>query len=135
MVHAGPWWANRSVAPYAKTYIAALYAIEYRCSLDAIAYKRQGVSAMSGIPEIRVRTEVDLGNAVRRIRKLKGLTQADVGDRVRLRQGTVSSIESGNPNTRLDTLIAVLQALDLEIIIRSRKSFAQESVAGDDPEW
>lgn len=90
---------------------------------------------MSGIPEIRVRTEVDLGNAVRRIRKLKGLTQADVGDRVRLRQGTVSSIESGNPNTRLDTLIAVLQALDLEIIIRSRKSFAQESVAGDDPEW
>lgn len=90
---------------------------------------------MSGIPEIRVRTEAELGNAVRRIRKLQGLTQTDVGDRVRLRQGTVSSVESGNPNTRLDTLMAVLQALDLEIIVRSRKSSTDDSFPGDDPEW
>lgn len=89
---------------------------------------------MPSVPEIRVRSEVELGNAVRRIRKLKNQTQAEVGDRVRLRQGTVSSVESGNPNTRLDTLMSVLQALDLEIVVRSRKS-TSEVQTGDDPEW
>lgn len=90
---------------------------------------------MPTIPEIRVRTEAELGNAVRRIRKLKDLTQAEVGDRVRLRQGTISSMESGNPNTRIDTLMAVLQALDLELVVRSRKAAAADGLAGDDPEW
>lgn len=90
---------------------------------------------MSTIPEIRVRSEVELGNAMRRIRKLKDMTQAEVGDRVRLRQGTISSMESGNPNSRIDTLMSVLQALDLEIIIRSRRATAVDGFAGDDPEW
>ena len=90
---------------------------------------------MPTIPEIRVRSEVELGNAVRRIRKVRDLTQAEVGDRVRLRQGTISSMESGNPNSRIDTLMSVLQALDLEIIIRSRKAAADDGPAGGDPEW
>ena len=43
-----------------------------------------------------------------------------LGDKVGLRQETVSLIENGNPATRLETLLAVLAALDLELQIAAR---------------
>lgn len=61
-----------------------------------------------------------IGNLIRRARKRQGLSQQALGDKVGLRQETVSLIENGNPATRLETLLAVLAALDLELQIAAR---------------
>lgn len=70
------------------------------------------------------RTPQQIGNAIRRARKQLGIYQADLGDRAGLRQGTVSLLETGNPAARIDTVLALLAALDLEfqIVPRSKQS-------------
>lgn len=72
------------------------------------------------------RTPGQLGNIVRNARKSQGLTQAQLGGKAGLRQETISLIETGHPAARLDTILAVLAALDLEIRIdpRSRSDAA-----------
>lgn len=61
-----------------------------------------------------------IGNLIRRARKRQRLSQQALGDKVGLRQETVSLIENGNPATRLETLLAVVAALDLELQIAAR---------------
>ena len=61
-----------------------------------------------------------IGQALRRRRKALGLTQAQVGEKAQLRQETVSKLESGRPGVPLQIMLAVLQALDLELVIRDR---------------
>lgn len=70
------------------------------------------------------RTPQQIGNAIRRARKQLGIYQADLGERAGLRQATVSLIETGNPAARIDTVLALLAALDLEfqIVPRSKQS-------------
>lgn len=72
------------------------------------------------IPEITVRSEEDLGNAIKRARNHLDLTQAGVGSLVRVKQATISSLENGNPGTTLRTLMLALSAMGLELVIRSR---------------
>jgi Predicted transcriptional regulator with C-terminal CBS domains len=69
------------------------------------------------------RTPKQIGTLIRRQRKRLGLSQSALGEQAGLRQETISLIETGNPATRLDTILAVLAALDLEfqIAARSRK--------------
>jgi len=66
------------------------------------------------------RTPQQIGAIVRRQRKKLGLAQDDLGTRIHLRQATISKVESGEPATRLQTLLDTLSALDLEIVIRPR---------------
>lgn len=66
------------------------------------------------------RTPQQIGAIVRRQRKKLGLSQDDLGTRTHLRQATISKVESGEPATRLQTLLDTLSALDLEIFIRPR---------------
>ena len=61
-----------------------------------------------------------VGDAVRRQRRQLGLTQASLGDRTKLRQATISAVESGARGTQLGTLCDVLAALDLEFVIQPR---------------
>lgn len=61
-----------------------------------------------------------LGIAIQRQRKAKKLNQLEAGKPLKLKQATVSSIESGAPGTHIDTLFRLLAALDLEMIIRSK---------------
>ena len=61
------------------------------------------------------RTPKQIGNLVRRTRKKRGLSQTQLGDRAGLRQETISLIETGNPAARLETILVVLAALDLEL--------------------
>ena len=71
----------------------------------------------------------NIGNAIRRERKARRWSQQDLAAKVGVRQETVSIIENGNPATRIDTLLSMLAALDLEFQIapRSRAS-KQETV-------
>jgi HTH-type transcriptional regulator/antitoxin HipB len=66
------------------------------------------------------RTPRQIGTIIRRNRKRLALSQSALGERVGLRQETISLIENGNPAVRLDTLLAVLAALELEFRIAAR---------------
>ncbi|WP_290650483.1 helix-turn-helix domain-containing protein [Aquisalimonas sp.] len=66
------------------------------------------------------RTPKQIGNLVRRARKMRRLTQSELGAMAGLRQETISLIETGNPATKLETMLAVLAALDLEFRIMPR---------------
>ncbi|MCP3476106.1 helix-turn-helix domain-containing protein [Bradyrhizobium sp. CCGUVB1N3] len=66
------------------------------------------------------RTPQQIGNLVRRARKKRDLSQTQLGDRAGVRQETISLIETGNPAARLETILAVLAALDLEFRIVTR---------------
>lgn len=66
------------------------------------------------------RTPQQVGEALRRIRKSKNMTQKDVSQRTNLRIATISSLENGDPGTQLRTVMSVMSALDLEFVIQGR---------------
>lgn len=66
------------------------------------------------------RTPRQLGAALRRYRKQKAVSQQMLADRTVLRQATLSDLESGEGDPKLGTVMAVLAALDLELVVRPR---------------
>lgn len=66
------------------------------------------------------RTPSQIGNLIRRARRKRGLNQTQAGELAGLRQETISLIETGHAAVRLDTLLALLAALDLEFRIVPR---------------
>ncbi len=66
------------------------------------------------------RTSPQLGAALRRRRKQARLSQEALADKVKLRQATISRLESGDTGTKLGTLLDVVAALGLEIVVRPR---------------
>jgi HTH-type transcriptional regulator/antitoxin HipB len=75
------------------------------------------------------RTPKQLGAELRRYRKKRNLTQADLSRQIDKRQATISSLESAGSGT-LETLFAVLSALDLELVLRPR-SKGERAKLGD----
>lgn len=73
------------------------------------------------------RNPQQIGNLVRRTRKKLGLSQRQLGEKTGLRQETISLIETGNPAAKLETILSVLAALDLEfrIVPRSKGGAAE----------
>lgn len=65
------------------------------------------------------RTPKQLGTELRRFRKAHSLTQAGLGELVGMRQATISTLEAEGSAT-LETLFAVISALDLELVLRPR---------------
>lgn len=61
-----------------------------------------------------------IGNSIRRARKRRGLSQGALGAKAGLRQETISLIENGNAAAKLETILKVLSALDLEFRIAPR---------------
>ncbi len=76
------------------------------------------------------RTPKQIGDAIRRQRRKLSLNQTNVGDRTKLRQATISAVESGATGTQLGTLCDILAALDLEFVIRPRTK-AKPAAIGD----
>ncbi len=76
----------------------------------------------------RARTTKQLGMAIRRERRRQGLTQAELGRRIGMRQATISRLEGGEPAMQLQTLVEVLSALKLEIIVDQRGKTSFESI-------
>jgi HTH-type transcriptional regulator/antitoxin HipB len=75
-----------------------------------------------------VRTAKQVGAAIRRVRRAKSLTQSGVGSKTRMRQGTISRLETGEADTQIRTLFEVLSALDLEIVIRPRSKASAKDI-------
>ncbi len=74
------------------------------------------------------RSTEQIAAAVRRERRQQGLTQGELGTKIKLRQATVSKLESGEPATRLQTLLDVVRALNLELVIRPRSKSAASDI-------
>jgi HTH-type transcriptional regulator/antitoxin HipB len=68
-----------------------------------------------------VRNNKDLGEAIRLARKNKALRQVDVAQKASVRQALVSDLENGATTARLDTVIRVLAALDMDLSIVPRR--------------
>lgn len=69
------------------------------------------------------RSPEQIGNTIRRARKKAGMSQSQLGEKTGLRQGTISQIEKGHPAAKLETILAIISALDLELQISPRGSF------------
>jgi HTH-type transcriptional regulator/antitoxin HipB len=66
------------------------------------------------------RNASQIGNALRRHRRLLRLTQTQLGERSGLRQATISLLEAGDSDARLSTLTTMLAVLNLELLVRDR---------------
>lgn len=75
-----------------------------------------------------VRTPKQIGDAIRRRRRMLGVNQTDLGEKTNLRQATISVVEAGVPGTQLGTLCDVMAALDLEFVIRPRTKAAAAEI-------
>ena len=74
----------------------------------------------------------ELAEYIRDCRKRQKLSQAEVGDRVGIKQATISSFENNPEGTKLETLFKLMSALDLELqVIPKEKAFNQ----GWQEEW
>lgn len=75
------------------------------------------------------RSQSQLGAFIRRARKAAGLTQGELGERINRRQATVSNLESAGSGATLNTLFAVLAALELELVVRPRTKVDPSDIA------
>ena len=66
------------------------------------------------------RSSKQLGAAIQRARKQKGMSQTELARLAGLRQELVSKIETGQEGTRLSSIYALFAALDLEMVIDQR---------------
>lgn len=73
-------------------------------------------------PEIPCRSSNQLGAALARFRRLKGLTQVELSRSSGIRQATLSQIENGTTTPSANTVFAICAALGLELVVRSRGS-------------
>lgn len=75
-----------------------------------------------------VRTPAALGAALRRQRKRLRLSQGQLGERINLRQATISALEAGGADAKLSTLMATMAALGLEIVVRPRSTVRDSDI-------
>ncbi len=82
---------------------------------------------MMGMNDL-ARDPKQMGNLIRRARKRRAWSQKTLGDKAGLRQETISLLENGNPSAKVETILAVLAVLDLELQIapRSRGGLGME---------
>jgi len=74
----------------------------------------------------------ELAEYIRDRRKRQKLSQSEVGDRVGVKQATISSFENNPEGTKLDTLFKLISALDLEIQIIPKEKVRNQ---GWQEEW
>ncbi|RAV17821.1 transcriptional regulator [Paenibacillus contaminans] len=56
-----------------------------------------------------------LGNRIRQLRKEKGLTQAELGEKMQISQGYIGEIERGLVNVSMETLDKIVKALGITL--------------------
>ncbi len=78
----------------------------------------------------KITSPESLGHIFRSIRKKKGLSQTEAGRSVGIDQPTLSKIERGESNVRIDTLFRLMAALDMEMIVRPRDRSSNKSEGG-----
>lgn len=67
-----------------------------------------------------LRSSKELGEAIRAVRKKQFLRQAELGIKASVRQALISNIENGTTAARLDIVLKVLAALNMDLAIVPR---------------
>ena len=60
-------------------------------------------------------TNQELGENVRKIRELKGFSQQNLADEIKVDQKTISRIEKGDLSPKFETLVAISKALSVSL--------------------
>ena len=68
-----------------------------------------------------VRNNKELGETIRLVRKNKRMRQVDVAKKASVRQALVSELENGATSAKIDTIIKILAALEMDLAIVSRR--------------
>ena len=102
----------------------------YTLSRIKYPYTTKRINCQNRLPIAKqvARTGKQAGAVIRRERRKQGLTQAELGDKVGLRQATISKLEKGESATQLQTLLDALTALDLQVVITERKTSSKEDI-------
>jgi HTH-type transcriptional regulator/antitoxin HipB len=74
------------------------------------------------------RSAPQIGQAIQRRRKALNMTQADLAQKTGARQSTISALETHSKGTKLQTLLDVLAALDLELIVQPRSKSSSKDI-------
>lgn len=74
------------------------------------------------------RTSRQIGNIIQRARRQHGWTQSALAERAGIRQGTISIVETGSETVKLNTLLSILAALDLEFSIGERTKGSADDI-------
>lgn len=69
-----------------------------------------------------VRTSGQLSPLLKKLRKAKGWSQHDLGQKIGLSQERISAIENYPERVTFDQLLTLLMALDAELMVASRNS-------------
>jgi len=82
-------------------------------------------------PEVIIADAEQLGAVLRRARKEKGMTQADLAAAANVSRQWVIAAESGAPTARLDLVLDVLRAVDLVVdVVHDEPDDAIDTVLG-----
>lgn len=84
----------------------------------------------STISPMAIRSYGQLGNALRRVRKLQSLSQVELAKKAGVTQTTISNLESGKTVAEVSTLILILSALNLDMTLTSRLKENSDSLEG-----
>jgi HTH-type transcriptional regulator/antitoxin HipB len=71
--------------------------------------------------ERAIRNNKELGETIRLVRKNKRMRQVDVAKKASVRQALVSELENGATYAKIDTIIKVLAALEMDLTIVPRR--------------
>jgi len=81
-----------------------------------------------------IHSSKELAEYLRDRRKRQKLSQVEIGDRVGIKQATISAFENSPEGTKLETLFKLFSALDLEIQIIPKEEVHKPSQAWKE-EW
>lgn len=81
-------------------------------------------------PVVSIRSSEQFGSAIRRFRKLQGLSQVELAKKAGVTQATVSKMENGSKSAEIETLILLFAALNLEIKVSSRSDHKRNALEG-----
>ena len=79
-------------------------------------------------------TVIDLGRALRAVRKAEGLSQRELSDRIGLTQAQISKFENGKADPRLSSLVEVARGLGVEVMLVPKRSVPAALALGAQPE-
>ena len=71
--------------------------------------------------EVVISGAAQVGNALRRFRESRGVDQAMVADLADVHRTYVSKFENDTPRETIGRLLRIIDALDLELVIRPRQ--------------
>ena len=84
---------------------------------------------------MKITTTKQLSAYIQDVRQSQGLSQAKIGEKIGLRQGTISNFEQNPDSTKLDTFFKLLSALELEIELKPRNASDSDAGPSNNKQW